>query len=445
MKSKRNILFVGTVLAFFVTAPIVTLYTAGFRYQWKKQKIERVGFFETSTVPTGADVRLDDAAVGKTPYVDMGILPGTYSLALSKPGYRPYATTFDVRSGLSTLLLNVLLWKDAKPEMIASASDSAVLDPTGTSIAWIETIPNGEAAMVSLASGEKRRLACVLKNGTAPHTEWNNGASAVLFAVTTPTGIDGCVTTLTGNTYTLSDAIGTPVRSVSWSPFDNSHLLVRTDAGGVVVAYERKERKVVTATNIPFTIRGSKLYGIRATASGAELFADSVSTLPLNFGPDKVVLPPGEYTFLTSPEKYLVLREARHGRIDVYETSSLKRLATAVADSVVFEPTSSADRFLAMNGYELSLYDLKAETSRLIIRYSDPITHAIWHPLGSYAIVHSGGTIIALPFDRSSEEAVTLAHMTTAQSLWTDKSANTLLILGTEGATTGLWKLTLKE
>jgi len=445
MTSRRNILLTITILAFFLSAPLITLYTAGYRYNFKKNHLERVGFFETSTVPANATTLIDGNIVGKTPYVDTGIFPGNYELKLSKDGYHAYNSRIEVRSGIASLLLNVLLFKDTNPELVNQSPANAILSKNGSYIAWIESAAGVDTAMISLTSGDKKRTVCALKPGTTQSVLWNDSGESVLFLTKTSAGAEGCLTSVSGNTYALNDFFTEKIINVEWSPFDNNHLLIRAASGDYAVAFERKEKKLASSENVPFTIRGSRFFGVRSLKTGAELWSQSLSVLPINFGPEKIMLGIGDYTFLPSPEKYLVLKEARSGRIDVYDSKNFKRLNSTVADSLVFDSTGKSERFLAVSDFELTLVDLKAETSHLIVRYSEPITNVVWHPLEGHAIAYVNGEILAIPFENSAERTVHLAKFESTQSIWIDSRGDTLFIVGTSGAKSGVWKLVLKE
>jgi len=53
-------ILIGFIVIFLITAPIVVLYTAGYRWNEKKVRLEKVGLIFLRSRPSGAQIFLDD-------------------------------------------------------------------------------------------------------------------------------------------------------------------------------------------------------------------------------------------------------------------------------------------------------------------------------------------------------------------------------------------------
>ncbi|MFH0780181.1 MAG: hypothetical protein V1928_05025, partial [Parcubacteria group bacterium] len=56
----RRGIAIGLIVLFLVAAPILILYTAGYRYNFKKNQVQKTGALVISTAPSGAEVTLNN-------------------------------------------------------------------------------------------------------------------------------------------------------------------------------------------------------------------------------------------------------------------------------------------------------------------------------------------------------------------------------------------------
>jgi len=56
----RRAIYITFILGFLITAPILVLYTAGYRYNFKKSTVQKVGSISVKPSPSEADIYLDD-------------------------------------------------------------------------------------------------------------------------------------------------------------------------------------------------------------------------------------------------------------------------------------------------------------------------------------------------------------------------------------------------
>jgi len=125
-KTRIGIL-IGFIALFLITTPIVVTYTAGYRWNVKKNRLEKVGIIYVRSKPSNADLYLDGKPrPEKTPARLRNLLPDTYKLTVGKSGYLSWTKILPVESALTTFVEGVVLWKDSAPEKVA-ASPSAAL------------------------------------------------------------------------------------------------------------------------------------------------------------------------------------------------------------------------------------------------------------------------------------------------------------------------------
>lgn len=120
-------ILVGFIVLFLVAAPLVVLYTAGYRWNGKKMRPEKVGIIFLRSKPAGADIRLDGELRSETtPARLRDLLPDTYEVKVSKDGYSSWSKRLSVQSALTTFAEGIMLWKDGVPEKTGLAPDKAL-------------------------------------------------------------------------------------------------------------------------------------------------------------------------------------------------------------------------------------------------------------------------------------------------------------------------------
>jgi hypothetical protein len=59
----------------------------------------RTGTLQIESRPSGAGVWLDGAPAGKTPLSLADVRPGTHTVRIEQPGYRPWSTSVSIAAG----------------------------------------------------------------------------------------------------------------------------------------------------------------------------------------------------------------------------------------------------------------------------------------------------------------------------------------------------------
>ncbi|MBM5789680.1 PEGA domain-containing protein [Candidatus Parcubacteria bacterium] len=134
----RSMVFFLFLAGFLLSAPIVVLYTAGYRYHFGAGKIVKTGVLSVSSTPRGADILLNGARTAeKTPAVVSNVLPGAHKVRVAKNGYAPWQKTLDVYSKQTTFAREIVLFLDGEPERTEAKALDAPSQPTR---AW-QTVP----------------------------------------------------------------------------------------------------------------------------------------------------------------------------------------------------------------------------------------------------------------------------------------------------------------
>jgi hypothetical protein len=120
-------ILIGFIALFLITTPLVVLYTAGYRWNDKKMRPERVGIIFLLSKPNDADIYLNGKLRKEsTPARLRDLLPDTYEVTVTKEGFSSWSKKLPVYSALTTFAEGVILWKDAVPEEVGLAPARAL-------------------------------------------------------------------------------------------------------------------------------------------------------------------------------------------------------------------------------------------------------------------------------------------------------------------------------
>lgn len=127
----RRFFFYVYLMIFIVTAPLVVLYTAGYRFDLRTASLVRTGILEITTKPRSATIFLNDKKItGLTPFIVKKVFPGTYRLRLEKDGYHSWQQEISIKSQ-ETAQVSARLFPESEPEVIVQDENILLAGPTG--------------------------------------------------------------------------------------------------------------------------------------------------------------------------------------------------------------------------------------------------------------------------------------------------------------------------
>ena len=117
-KKTRLIILLFCVACFFVVAPVLVLYSEGYRLDFKKMAVVATGGIYVRTFPAADKVTIDYGIVEKPGLFSNSIfvqslLPEPHTVSIIKNGYYDYFKTLPVKEKEVTKLENVMLLKKA--------------------------------------------------------------------------------------------------------------------------------------------------------------------------------------------------------------------------------------------------------------------------------------------------------------------------------------------
>ncbi len=102
-RSVRRLIFAFFVLVFVISAPLVVLYTAGYRLNISNRHLQQTGVLAITTFPRGSSIILNRQELAqKTPSVIQRLTPNAHTVTLHKLGYHDWNQVVTVEEGKTT-------------------------------------------------------------------------------------------------------------------------------------------------------------------------------------------------------------------------------------------------------------------------------------------------------------------------------------------------------
>ncbi len=115
---KRRFTYIIFFVAFFLVAPIIILYSQGYRPDLANYRLVKLGAIFVKSYPGDALISTNSKATRhRTPHQILNLIPGENTINVSKDGYHNWEKVIEIESGRTTFVEDILLFKsDFKPQ-----------------------------------------------------------------------------------------------------------------------------------------------------------------------------------------------------------------------------------------------------------------------------------------------------------------------------------------
>ena len=151
--AKNRVAFSIAIFVFILILGTAAIFWArGFKLNFKDRTIDRTGLLVASSVPTGAEIYLDDRLTSATDTNIAYLEPKIYKIRIQKDGFTTWEKDIDIRADLATEIKALLfpLAPEIKPLTTTGAANPA-LSPDGTKIVYGTSGDRGGLHLMTLS------------------------------------------------------------------------------------------------------------------------------------------------------------------------------------------------------------------------------------------------------------------------------------------------------
>jgi|GEM_PF-4391602 len=416
-RTRYGILIFGFLL-FLILAPLVALYTSGFRIDFSDGSIAQTGILSATTSPDNATISVDGQPRDTTPASIRFLKPGDYTVGISKEGYFSWQKRLSIKDGVVTWVNQdsedlYLLLQDGQETTVANnANDMAVVDDR------------------LLVLSDK-----TLSLSNAPKFDsWDT--------ITLPVPISSIITTsrtdvvlLVGGKSVLMLSLGNQqitditnliVPGSRLTVLSPTHFVVQEAAQAFLVNASTGvktllEKDVLTITNFNNDVYFLKTEGAAMTLTLRTISGDSVGEsrilardLP-KVNASQLIVTPQKHIYILANQTLYVIND------------KLDSLYSGIV-SLQYDPLHGNISFQTGN----ELFEVRDEIERpqLITRYGGSISNPVFLDLIGYAIFVQDDQVVALELDsRDSQNRYSLMQIKKPRKLYVISDGQQLIAL----------------
>jgi hypothetical protein len=456
-KKLRDALLIVFVILFIIITTITSLYASGYKFNltWPlnfNRLLQKTGMLAVASKPSRAIIYLNGKPQHdlsfkpwkkdylSTPVRVKNVLPDNYELTLKLEGYWPYQQNITIKSGETTFVEDVILFKTSDPLLIKlSAETNLLLSPDNRYL-----FNQLGQEIINLKTEASRSLINPLNPGindlkiiTVNHQlfipgKWlkNNKffQNGLIYDPLKPEN---------DNNYTT--IIGSGVNSWYFDETSNaiyyenqgtiSQFLINNQINTLLItdenclAYHPYQDKIFVITkNQQNNLNGYFL---------KDLSSDGSWALPVN----------GHYLFVPEINGYLSIYDDKNKTLYLFNGQQIINGPITI-NGIQNWQTISHDSIIYTNNLEIYTFDLNTQRSELITRRSEALNDIIWNASGNYLIFSDHNTLNV--FDFKNRTSTNLLKADKIASPVLDERNKNLYFWASYNEQAGIYKINLQ-
>lgn len=413
-KTFRRLIYIFFVLLFLLSVPTVLLYTAGYKYNFRKWRLDRTGVLFLESIPRNATVLLNNKRVRQTTPARLpALLPEDYQIKIQKSGYLSWQKTLAVLPGQTTFANTVFLPKDAGNEnFFETTAQNLSLAPSGKIMLLAgrnksvnDRRPNYlELGFYELENKKYQPVLNLPYSQTPPDLKWLDDKMVVV-----QSGVPNQFFLLiVGETSPifLNTEFDAPIHKIELETTQTGVILVRAGRRFWRFNIKNRQKEFVEKYNFDtYGIQGGLIYFMRQDLKNLYLASRPITDKSDGAIKNLLQLKGAKYEFLDSPDGFVLLRSAENITLIKLNPEPRVILQTEAKEGRYFRNGNSL-RFLHFTDSEIYVFDVGPETNQLVTRLGTKILGV--RPLsdGEHLLILADNKITMVELDNRAERNV---------------------------------------
>ncbi|MAG28802.1 hypothetical protein CL632_01480 [bacterium] len=231
----RRILYLSFIVIFFVVAPPLVLYTAGFRYDFKYNRVVETGSLVAKTYPENASIFLNGEQIPEsTPTILNTILPGKINLLLELEGYHSWEKEIEIKPRITTFEERVKLFSESDPIQVLDKKIHKYWWNNSFDKLAYTTVDNELRLFNTL--NQKDTLIANLSKKPLEQFSWSPHSDQILIA--RKDGIETEYVVVDANAFeriiNISQIAASDIKDLQWDPINKSAIYALTSKNTLI-------------------------------------------------------------------------------------------------------------------------------------------------------------------------------------------------------------------
>lgn len=428
-KHWRSLLFTLFLVGFSITAPIVVLYTAGYRYNFLINKVVKTGVLSISSYPKGADIYIDNKLQSKrTPLVIDNLVPGKHIVKITKDNYTTWQKNLEVISNKTVFASNVVLFLNERTKKIDQWETlTSKLNSKGDVVYVKQNEKMIELWVKLLDKPEKLILRNTYDIQQIPHIQWSpNGKYVFLYIENQKT----------------ATIIQTKTNEINEVPFDKQTKFVWDLNSENFYTIKNKKISIHNPLNNETTLlnfSAENLISYKDSFIGIQSSNNhtAVSIIDTDgFSSIITYLDIGDYSFIDSPDQFIMLRNNSTNKIMLIDPNNINDPLYFTANAITWDWNYDKSKLLFSDGLDIAVYYINNNTFETVTRLSTYIKKLSWYPHGNSIIFQTKLALTSLEIDNRDTQNNNKLFDDEIDDYWIDKEGKNIYITKSNNETT---------
>lgn len=452
----RRILYLSFIAGFFIITPVVIMYAAGYRYNFKKGEIQKVGILYLDSQPSKADIFINNKYKAKTPRRFSTMMPDIYKVRVEKAGYYTWEKELEIKSNLTTFAKNIVLFKQALPINII----------------------NGEINIFASSFDQEKIIYSIIKDNIEELRLLNlNNNSDFLIRQSSretynqleliswsPNNRKALLVEKIGdfNKYLILDIDTLKIKELfditrlnfdqlKWDNLDDNYLYgLRKSVLNKIDLVNNSTNSLLSENIKDFEVKGENIYYISKIGNESFLNLNAIKDQKI-IDTKKIKLPsPSEYTLQPSTKNYLVLLDKKNNDLFIISSETFNK--QDINNDIIIQDTAkkviwSKDEktILCYNDFEIWTFNFETKKKNLITRYGSVINQVKWYPEGKYIIYQANDEIRVIEeIESEIKEDLQLVSLNKITDFAINSQGKNIYFKGEIGNQKGIYKLEIQ-
>lgn len=444
MKLKiRRLIYFSFIIIFFIVTPLTLLYTMGYRWNFYKNSLDKIGGLVIRTQPALVNIKINDLKITKkTPWRSNSLLPNLYQISITKPGYQNWQKQLNIRSGETTFAEHIYLFLNPQTP-VSIITENIINWSYNDSGHYLIGQTEKDFIIYNLTSGQTEKITSL--SADIKQITWSNDKQSAL--IETEKNFLFWRLAEPKKTINLNSSLQAALAACRWSPGSND--TVTCHDGTNIWQYS-----VLTNVNnsllslqdkiIDFYQTDRNLYYLEKNSLDQNIYLKINTNYPNNNQPDYLLPASSDYEFIRAHGKQVTILDKANEKLyllNLYDQQDIFNKTSRIISEVKSAFYTDDNTLVYYNNWELWVD--KDQRTFLITRQANQITQVLAYPSLNHLLVISQNGIKMIELDnRDKRNTAEIINITGIKKAFINKEADQVLfsIKQSEGLT-GLFRV----